>query len=69
MLLSTKHLNLQTTSRKFADRFVGPFQVLERIGPSAYRLDLRSSRLSRIHDVFHVSLLREYTSNGLREPQ
>ena len=25
VLLSTKHLNLQTTSRKFADRFVGPF--------------------------------------------
>ena len=38
---------------------MGPFEVLERVGPVAYRLALPPS-LSRIHDVFHVSVLRKY---------
>ncbi|KAL4028439.1 hypothetical protein IC575_011636 [Cucumis melo] len=40
-------------------RFVGPFEILERIGPVAYRLALPPS-LSAVHDVFHVSMLRNY---------
>lgn len=44
---------------KLAPRFVGPFEILERIGPVAYRLALPPS-LSRIHDVFHVFVLRPY---------
>lgn len=44
---------------KLSPRFVGPFEVLERVGPVAYRLALPPS-LSRIHDVFHVSILRKY---------
>ena len=44
---------------KLAPHFVGPFEILERIGPVAYRLALPPS-LSRIHDVFHVSVLRQY---------
>lgn len=38
---------------------MGLFEVLERIGPVAYRLALPPS-LSRIHDVFHVFILRPY---------
>ena len=38
---------------------MGPFEILERIGPVAYRLALPPS-LARIHDVFHVSVLRKY---------
>ncbi|KAL4017799.1 hypothetical protein IC575_021371 [Cucumis melo] len=44
---------------KLSPRFVGPFEILERIGPVAYRLTLPPS-LSTVHDVFHVSMLRTY---------
>ena len=63
-MLSTRNLKLLVASRKFADRFVGPFTIASRVGPVAYRLDLSSSRLAHLHPVFHVSLLRPYCSNG-----
>ncbi|KAA0033196.1 ty3-gypsy retrotransposon protein [Cucumis melo var. makuwa] len=44
---------------KLSPRFVGPFEILERIGPVAYHLALPPS-LSTVHDVFHVSMLRKY---------
>ncbi|TYK23436.1 pol protein [Cucumis melo var. makuwa] len=44
---------------KLSPRFVGPFEILERIGPVAYCLALPPS-LSVVHDVFHVSMLRKY---------
>ncbi|KAL4011458.1 hypothetical protein IC575_028517 [Cucumis melo] len=47
---------------KLSPRFIGPFEILERIGPVAYRLALPPS-LSAVHDVFHVSILRKYVSD------
>ncbi|KAL0556280.1 hypothetical protein IC582_004792 [Cucumis melo] len=47
---------------KLSPRFVGPFEILERIGPVAYRLALPPS-LSTVHDVFHVSMLRKYVQD------
>ncbi|XP_075475619.1 uncharacterized protein LOC142507517 [Primulina tabacum] len=44
---------------KLSPRFVGPYEIVERIGTCAYHLDLAQS-LSGIHDVFHVSMLRKY---------
>ncbi|GJX40500.1 putative reverse transcriptase domain-containing protein [Tanacetum coccineum] len=43
---------------KIAPRFVRPFEILERIGPVAYRLRL-PKELSSVHDTFHVSNLRK----------
>ena len=45
---------------------MGPFEVLKRVGPTAYKLDLsQSSVLKIIHPVFYVTLLRDYEDNGL----
>ena len=45
---------------KLSPRYIGPFEILERVGTVAYRLALPSS-LSCVQDVFHVSMLRKYT--------
>ena len=47
---------------KLSPRFIGPFEILERVGIVVYRLPLPPS-MSGVHDVFHVSMLRRYTSN------
>jgi hypothetical protein len=47
---------------KLSPRFVGPFEIVERKGLVAYRLALPDS-LRRMHDVFHVSILRHYISD------
>ena len=48
--------------RKLSPRYIGPYEVLERVDPVAYRLAL-PPELYQIHDVFHVSILRKYRSN------
>ncbi|KAJ8755277.1 hypothetical protein K2173_019075 [Erythroxylum novogranatense] len=47
---------------KLSLRYIGPYEILKRIGPLAYRLDL-PSEMSQLHDVFHVSMLRRYRSD------
>ncbi|XP_022857389.1 uncharacterized protein LOC111378425 [Olea europaea var. sylvestris] len=67
--------SLQTDSRKLVDfckgvirfgkrdklspKYIGPYVIVERIDPVAYRLAL-PTELFRIHDVFYVSMLRKY---------
>ena len=45
---------------KLSLRFIGPFEILERVGTIACRLALLPS-MSSVHEVFHVSMLRRYT--------
>ena len=47
---------------KLSPRFVGPFKIVERKGPVAYRLAFLDS-LRPMHDVFHVYVLRHYISD------
>ncbi|GJZ62654.1 putative reverse transcriptase domain-containing protein [Tanacetum coccineum] len=44
--------------RKLAPRFVGPFEIIEKVGPVAYTLDL-PEELNGVHDTFHVSNLKK----------
>jgi hypothetical protein len=49
---------------KLAPQFFGPYQVLERVGPLAYKLQLPSR--AHIHNVFHVALLKRFVSTPLQ---
>ena len=44
---------------KLSPRFIGPYEILEKVGPVVYRLTL-PLELAKLHDVFHVSMLRRY---------
>ena len=46
--------------------YIGPFEILERVGTVAYRLALPPSLLG-VHEVFHVSMLRKYTPDPAHE--
>ena len=39
--------------------YIGPYEIIQRVDPVAYRLAF-PPELSRVHDVFHVSMLRKY---------
>ncbi|KAL5565159.1 hypothetical protein UlMin_028323 [Ulmus minor] len=47
---------------KLSPRFIGPFEILERVGKVAYKLAL-PPELSSVHNVFHVSMLKKYVSD------
>lgn len=47
---------------KLSPRYIGPFEILKKMGPLAYQLALPPD-LQHIHDVFHVPVVREYHSD------
>ncbi|GKF55963.1 hypothetical protein Tco_0166303, partial [Tanacetum coccineum] len=47
---------------KLNPRYIGPFRIIERIGPVAYCLEL-PQELSRVHNVFHVCNLKKCLSD------
>ncbi len=49
-------------TRKLLSRFYGSFEILKRIEPMVYKLKLLNDW--KIHNVFHVSLLRKYVSDA-----
>lgn len=48
---------------KFSPPYIGPFDILDYVGPVAYKLDLLLI-LSRFHPVFHVSMLKKSHGDG-----
>ena len=73
VLLSTRNVQFQCTGQpKFLPHYVGPYRVLQLIGPlgadgvpravTAVKLDLPSAM--RVHPVFHVSLIYPYRGDG-----
>ena len=70
VLISMKHFKLQAgLSAKLAPRFLGPFKVLENIGPKnlAYKLQLPPA-MKKVHPVFPVSSLVRYHRSGNYQP-
>ena len=44
---------------KLHPRYVGPFEILKKVGKVAYELAL-SPQMSNVHNVFHISMLKKY---------
>ena len=54
-------------AHKLIPKFIGPYKILDDFGNLSFRLDLPSHlKKQGVHDVFHVSLLREHIPNDNR---
>ena len=67
ILLSTKNLKFKNVPAKLQKRFVGPFEITEKIGSQAYRVKLPDTWT--MHDVFHVSLLKKWKTSVYRSDE
>ena len=62
VLLSTQNLKLlNQPSKKFKNRYIGPYKISKKISSQAYELILPSTM--KVHPVFHISLLKDYHSD------
>lgn len=44
---------------KLAPRYIGPYSIIEKIGVTAYKLEL-PTEMAKLHNVFYVSMLRKF---------
>ena len=51
---------------KLSPKFIGPFEILERVGLVAYKLALPLAHLE-VHDVFHMFRLKKYITDPIHE--
>jgi len=56
----TKGINRFGLRGKLSPRYIGPFDIIEKLNLAAYRLDLLVE-LEHVHNMFHISKLRMYT--------
>ena len=65
VLLSTANLSLKMTgATKLMPKFVCPFSIVKKVNYVAYQLDLPATM--KVHNVFHVSLLKPYVEDPAR---
>ncbi|XP_059310058.1 uncharacterized protein LOC132061223 [Lycium ferocissimum] len=69
-VIQAKLLAAQSRQKEYADRkgklssrYIGPFEILKRVGEVAYKLALPLG-LSGVHPVFYVSMLKRYHRDG-----
>ena len=63
VMLSTQNLKLlNQPSKKFRARYIGPYNIIEKISSQAYKLGLPSSM--KVHPVFHIGLLKDFISSS-----
>ena len=64
MALSITHEGCDEVRKngKLSPRFIGPFEILSRVGEVAYKLAFPPC-LSAVHPIFHVSMLRKYITD------
>lgn len=61
VLVNTTFYPSKEAPKKLDDKYEGPYQILEKVGTRAYRLDFSSSkRLKNVHPVWHVSLIEPW---------
>ena len=61
--LSTTNIRTQRPSKKLDHKQIGPYEILQKVGPTSYKLQLPQSM--KIHPVFHSSLLRFHPEDPL----
>ena len=59
MLLTLKYIRLRRASKKLANKYLGPFKVVEKVGKNTYILELLK-KYGRLYIIFYVSLLEAY---------
>jgi hypothetical protein len=59
VLLSVRNIRTKKSNKKLNYKFLEPFRIVETVGKQAYRLKF-SPTYFRIHNIFHISLLKSY---------
>ena len=59
-----EHIRTTRPTRKLAEKYLGPFEIINKIGTHSYTIRLPTD-LRAIHPVFHVSQLEPYTPNEI----
>ena len=61
--LSTANIRTQRPSKKLDHKQIGPYEVIQKVGPTSYKLRLPEN--IKIHPVFHSTLLKMHTNDPL----